>query len=162
MTDSKGQKFGSIVVLLVSLAAFAGLGARWFQLHNEQEEAQSELTRLQNQTALATLDSVVLPPNRALSLCNDSAQDLTVSAVAAVYWDKQGKLANFSSAAEQWHTWRLPAKQPAKLDLTGGAAPWDGSVIFYAADIDGLGKGVLISGTSDDLKNGCVHVGARE
>lgn len=162
MSDGKGQKFGAIVALCLSLAASAALGARWFQLHNEQAEAQSELTKLQNQAALSTLDSVALPPNRALSLCNDSAQDLTVSDVAAVYWDKQGKLANFSSAAEQWHTWRIRAKQPAKLDLTSGAAPWDGSVVFYAADIDGLGKGMLVSGTSDDLKNGCVHVGTRE
>lgn len=156
--SGNSQKIAAILMLLASLAASAVLAVRWRNLHAELQTANEKQAVSTNRAALATFDNVSLPTNRRLTVCNNSLEEATVSAVTAFYWDANGKLKNFNSAKNQWHTWRISAgaTQPLSLIEANGAG-WDGSVVFYAMDIHRQGKDSLLSGTSEDLKSGCIR-----
>jgi|SRR5580658_1303855 hypothetical protein len=160
MMESAGsaQKVAAILILLVSLAASVVLAVRWHSLSSEVQAASERLAESRDRAAVATLDSASLPPNRILSVCNNSPEEITVSAVTAFYWDGHGQLKNFNSAKNQWHTWRIGAGTTQALSLTqqNAATVWDGSVIYYAMELNRQGKDMLLSGTSDDLRNGCI------
>ncbi len=157
-TGSNSQKVVAVTMLLVCLAVSILLGVRCYGLYTGTGDLQKMLAQAKDRAAMETLNSISLPPNRKLTVCNNSPADITISAVAAVYWDVQGKLKNFNSAKEQWHTWRLSSGSTQQLNLTqqDGTA-WDGSIVFYAMDVNRQGKDLLVSGTSDDLKGGCIQ-----
>jgi hypothetical protein len=152
-----GQKVAAILLMLLSLAVCVLLAVHWTGLEKELQDEREKLAQSNSRSALATLDSVALPPNRTLSVCNNSPGEITISALVAFYWDANGKLRNFNSARNQWHTWPIRAGEREQLSLTQhDSTVWDGSAFFYAIDMNRQGKDLLLSGTSDDLKNGCI------
>ena len=154
------QRLAAILTLLVSLAASLLLAGHWNHLRLEALATQQKLDLLERRTTLATLDSVSLPPNRTLSICNDTAAEIAVSALTAIYWDSSGRLRTFNSAKNQWHTWRIAARTTQPLKLTQqNSSVWDGSAVFYAMDLVQPGRNLLLSGTSDDLRMGCIRIG---
>jgi len=164
MTDSGSiQKTVAIAVIIISLAASATLAVRTDTLQADVQKATVTLAESKHKAALAIIDSGSLPPNRGLTICNSWPETATISALTASYWDRQGKLRTFNSAKHEWHTWEVPAgatKSIALAELNGSG--WDGSVVFYAMDLSNHGKGTLLSGTSDDLKSGCIFTAAIE
>lgn len=149
---------GAVALLVISAAVCAFLGVRLVSLHGREAQAQRRLSEVRGRAALSTLDSMTLPVNRPMAVCNDADRPLTVTAVAATYWDGEGKLQNFSSAAAQWHTWQVGGRESQKLALSGEPdSSWDGSAVFYAMDVSRDGRSALLAGTSDDLRDGCIH-----
>jgi hypothetical protein len=156
---SNGGKLVPALLAVVSLAASGILALQFFRLHAAADTATESVEKLKNHEALATLDSFSLPANRVMTVCNNSGRDAAISALTAFYVDSHGTLRSFSSASNQWHTWRLVAASKQKLDLRdAGRTVWDGSAVFYAMDVDREGKSQLLAGTSEDLRNSCLDI----
>lgn len=152
----------AIILVFLSLIASALLAMRCYRLRTEFNAESETLARTRNSAAMVTLESFSLPPNRKMEVCNNSGEAITISALTASYTDPRGRPLNFNSASNQWHAWSIPAGSRQKLDLTEhGAAVWDGSVIFYAMYIARQGKELMLSGTSDDLRNGCIPLSTK-
>jgi hypothetical protein len=161
MFESKRNdgKAGAIVLIVFSLVALAVLGTRQVQLQDELRDENATLVQSRNRAAAAAFDRLALPPNRKLTVCNQSGKDLTISALTAVYIDKEGRPSTFNSAINQWHAWRIQAGSTEMLGLDDEpGAGWDGSALFYAIEVSGEHGTELLSGTSDDLKGGCIRL----
>jgi hypothetical protein len=147
----------AIVLAILALAASGFLVARYVVLREELRRASAALELKKSRAATAALDAFALPANRKLAVCNTSGAEATITAVAAFYTDREGVLRNFNSAASQWPTWTVAANATRKIDFSPrGVQVWDGSVLFYAMDVTVQGQSRLLSGTSDDLKTGCI------
>jgi hypothetical protein len=156
---STGGKFVPILLAALSLAASGMLALHFYRLQSDTGTTTEVIEKLKNHEALATLDNFSLPANRIMTVCNNSGGDVTVSTLTAFYIDSHGTLNDFSSASNQWHTWRIPAGSKQRLDLHDAAhTVWDGSTVFYAMDASRDRKTQLLSGTSEDLKNGCLAI----
>jgi hypothetical protein len=153
------HKIAASIVIVVTLGACVVLAIHGQSLRAEVQATTDTVAESQHRAALALIDSGSLPSNRPLSICNNSTEEITVSSVTAVYWDAQGALKNFNSAKHQWHMWRVSAGATEPLNLLeSDGTGWDGSVVFYAMDLHRQSKDMLLSGTSDDLKDGCIAV----
>ena len=158
-TQSGAGKVAAVLLTIVSLAASGLLAVRCYRLRDEVNAENQIFVQTRERMALATLDSFSLPPNRSMAVCNKSAKDITISALTTIYVNSQGKLRNFNSAKDQWHTWLIPAGSKQFLDMRKqGISIWDGSVVFYAMDIGREPQSLLVSGTSDNLKSGCISL----
>lgn len=158
-----GQDGGSravpIVLIVFSLLAIALLAARDARLQAGLRAENEALAEARNREANAVFDRLDLPPNRRLTVCNASKNDLTISALTAIYIDAGGRSAIFNSASHQWRTWRIPSNA-GERELAAPESGWDGSAVFFAMDVESDGKRRLISGTSDDLAGGCIRLSA--
>jgi hypothetical protein len=156
---SNGGKVLPALLSALSLAASGVLALHFYRLQSDAGAATALVEKVKNHEALATLENFSLPANRIMTVCNNSGRDVTISTLTALYIDPRGQLRNFSSASNQWHTWRVPAGSKQKLDLHDAAQTvWDGSAIFYAMDVSREGKSQLAAGTSEDFTNGCLAV----
>jgi hypothetical protein len=156
-----GGKAGALALASLAVLALVVLGARQWQLRVELRTASGELAQAKQRAAEGTYNRLALPPNRKLTVCNVSGSDMTIASVGAVYMDSVGRPVTFNSASSQWRTWKIPAGATRSLDAAeAGGAGWDGSTVFYAMEIDGQGGSRLVSGTSGDLKSGCIRLDA--
>lgn len=154
---SRSGNISALVLAVLALAASGCLAVRFVALRAELMRETRALEQTKSLAAKAALDTFALPANRKLAVCNASGADATITAVAAFYTDREGVLRNFNSAANQWPVWTLAANSTRKIDFSsGGTEAWDGSVLFYAIDVTVEGGNRLLSGTSDDLKSGCI------
>ncbi len=165
MTTIKGRSEASarsgtvsaIVLAILALTASGFLIARYVVLRDEVLHESGLLELKKSRAATAALNAFALPANRKLAVCNTSEVEASITAVVAFYTDREGVLRNFNSAANQWPAWAVAANATRKIDFaSGGSKVWDGSVIFYAMDVTVQGENRLLSGTSDDLKTGCI------
>jgi streptogramin lyase len=144
------------------MAASLLLAARAYSLWSDADKANHSLALTRNRSAMATLDSFSLPANQKVEVCNQGDKEITISAVTAFYSDARGKLRNFNSALSQWHAWKIPAASRQVLSLAdNGSSVWDGSAVFYSLEIELNGKHEVLTGTSEDLRNGCIVLASR-
>ena len=155
-TQSGGRTAALTLAALAALTC-AVLAVRCLRLQADLGAERRRLDDAKNQTVQATFDRLALPPNQKIAVCNRSGSDITVSALTAVYIDAEGKPETFNSASDRWRTWTVPAGATRNLDAAGDAG-WDGSAVFYAMDTTGGGQERLLTGTSADLKNGCIEL----
>jgi hypothetical protein len=160
MKRQNGFSLGvSATFLGVATLAALTTGSRWWGLRNDLAAAQRASERSRNQATQSILGGFSLPVNRPLRICNQAGAELKIPALAVSYWGRDGRLKQFNSAEQDWHTWTL-ARGEDKTIRFDGADPWDGSTIFYAVEVERAGGGrSLIAGTSDDLKaNACIDI----
>lgn len=153
---------GALALIALALTVIAALAVRCAQLQSYVSTESASLAQLQKRDALAAFDRFTLPPNRKLSVCNESAKEVTISALTAVYIDAHGNPATFNSASDQWRVWKIPAGSTRSLSLASSGSPaWDGSAVFFAMDIGSGNADQLVAGTSADLRSGCLRLPAR-
>ncbi|HKF47728.1 MAG TPA: hypothetical protein VKB38_10255 [Terracidiphilus sp.] len=146
----------AISLLSLSLPVCAWLAMRQVDLHSQIDNARARLEQERNAAAVTTLNSIALPANAPLSLCNQTRDHAQVTALAGIYSVPNGDFNIFNSARDQWRTWDVPAGARVPLDLRESG--WNGQALFYAIDVNAGGKRQLLTGTSRDLHGGCVNL----
>jgi len=159
----RGERLlNSAIVILAAVAVSAMLATGWrlFGLRQELSESRQAASRNEEQATRSILVRTSLPVNRKLQLCNRTNAEVRVIALAASYWAQDGKLKQFNSAEEEWHEWTLGPGETKTMRFEGERGEeWDGSAIFYAAEVQRADGGKsIIAGTSDSLESGCVAV----
>jgi hypothetical protein len=167
MSESANHEGGlpvAVVSLLALLAVAAMLvsGWRFVSLYSQlgaARQAQSEADAAGSRTVV---DRLSLPVNRPLQICNHGAEG-KVTALAAFYWTAEGAVAQFNSAQEGWFNWPLPAGKTAPIQWTDGSRRlWDGSAVFYAAEVQRGTQTQVVAGTSANLDGGGCAVAGKD
>lgn len=155
------ERIAAGTLLLAAFAAGAWLVVRRLDLDDQARAAEARLRQARDGAAIATLTSIALPASRMLTVCNNTREHLEITALGNLYSDAGGAFHVVNSAREAWHTWQIPAGSRQTLQLAASDASWDGRSLFYAMDVkDADGRQWLQAGIADDLKNGCVPLGA--
>jgi hypothetical protein len=150
------------MVNVLGVAAVTFMAARYVQLHGELTAVDHSLAETRSHAASAISNRLALPPNRRLAVCNGGDGDAIISALTANYIDGKGTPVTYNSASGEGHTWKIAAGSRLTLDAVDAGVPvWDGMAIFYAMDVVSAGKSRLLTGTSEDLKNGCIQLSTR-
>jgi hypothetical protein len=146
-------------LLVVTALAMLMTGWRWWGFRNDLAAAEKAAKSSGDEATQSILNSFSLPVNRPLRICNQTGRELKVMTLAASYWGRDGTLKQFNSAEHAWHVWTINRSEAEKMRFDG-IEPWEGSAIFYAAEVERAGGGrSLLAGTSDDLKvNACINV----
>ena len=149
----------TVALLVVAVVAVALLGWRAIAVHQELVSARDLAAHSNDLATDSVLGSLSLPSNRPLRFCNPTGTRVQVTALAAAYWAEDGTLRQFNSAEHGWRDWSIEPRQ----NQTMSADPvWDGSTVFYAAEVKRGDRPVsLLAGTSSDWKGAnCVPLGA--
>ena len=149
----------AIGLLVVTALAMLMTGWRWWGLRKDLAAAEKVAESSRDEATQSILSGFSLPVNRPLRICNRTGGELKVMTLAASYWGKDGALKQFNSAEQGWHVWTLNRGEAETMKFDG-IEPWEGSTIFYAAEVERSG-GVLslLAGTSDGLKaSACISV----
>jgi hypothetical protein len=156
--QSKFMDVSAVSLLVIAAAAVAATGWHWLALRNTLKESDRTVAAAESNSTQSLLQGFALPVNQRLSLCNRTQSPVKVVALTAMYWGADGKLVSFNSAEHDWHEWSVEGgdKEDLRLD---DAHSWDGSAIFYAAEIQRANKETsLLSGTLNAQNGGCVAV----
>jgi hypothetical protein len=146
-------------LLLTAMLAMLVTGARWWGFRKDLVIAEKSAATSKDEATQSILSGFSLPMNRDLRICNHTNGQVKITALAASYWGKDGALKQFNSATQGWHVWTVDGGETKMIRFEGNE-PWDGSTIFYAAEVERPG-GVRsqLTGTSDNLKDGgCATV----
>ena len=104
---------------------------------SEQDEAlRTELNELKRQFADLQGRTDVLS-NGKFEVCNESSKNVTVSKLAATYVDEAGKFRTFNSEGFGSRIWQIVPGERKLLTFDQGDVDWDGSVVYFAAILDG-------------------------
>ena len=155
------DKVIAMAVLALALASSIWLGIRWMKLRGEAAAAAAQLDQARNASAEATLNSMALPANGKLSVCNDAHDRMQITALAGVYTDAHGALRVFNSAKETWRTWEIAPGAESHLTMQQDGAGWDGQALFYAMDVAGAGGEQMLAGTTKNLISGCIALSGK-
>jgi len=162
--NHEGGLSPAVVSLLALLAVAAMLvsGWRFVSLYTQLGAARQAQSEADAAGSHSIVDRMALPANRPLQICNHGGEG-KVTALAAFYWTPEGAVAQFNSAQEGWFTWPLPAGKTAPIQWTDGSRRlWDGSAVFYAAEVQRGAQTQVVAGTSANLDGGGCAVAGKE
>jgi hypothetical protein len=158
--QTKFMDVSAVTLLVITAGAVAATGWHWLALRSALKESNRIVAAAESNSTQSLLQGFALPVNQRLSLCNRTQLPVKVVALTAMYWGADGKLVSFNSAEHDWHEWGVESgnKEDLRLDDAHGDG-WDGSAIFYAAEIQRANKETsLLSGTLNAQNGGCVAV----
>jgi hypothetical protein len=149
----------AVLALVIAAAAVAITALRCVALYSELEKVRSLEAQSKDKAADSLVGALSLPSNRRLRFCNETGSTVQVTTLAAAYWVGDGTLRQFNSAEHGWQNWTIEPKHDEAIQMNPA---WDGSTVFYAAEVQRAGHPVsLLAGTSADWKNGgCIAMRA--
>lgn len=107
----------------------ANISEREAELTTELDALQAEYRELQGRTDILA--------NGSFEICNESSSEVTVSRLAATYVNADGGFETFNSEPYGSRLWQIVPGERKSLTFEQGDVAWDGSVVYYAAELRG-------------------------
>ena len=153
------------IAAAVCLAAASAFAMAWWdtRLDMQRLEAQGTVQRIASdaqRVRLAALDKILA--STPLTVCNRSAQALTVSAVSVKYLSDGAPttLHTVHSGSFGYPTWEIKPGGRQRIEiLRGQDEDWNGTATFYALLVEYRGvEPFLVTGLMSEAKDGCVNL----
>ena len=138
----------AIAIACIGAATFFGM--QWKGAMATAEALRTELVPVseQHETLSAELDALQkqhrelqgrtdVLANGTFEVCNESTNTVTVSKLAATYVDADGDYQTFNSEGFGSRIWQVVPGERKQLTFEQGDVVWDGSVVYFAAILDG-------------------------
>jgi len=136
-------------------------GARLSELTKTNAAQRTQLEEMTAKLAALEKTQASAPKpveNGTFKLCNETASPVSIKWLAVTYRDAPDSFKTFNSAFVPQKVWSVPARQDMELQYRNGdRRDWDGSVVFYALELEHQNQMYNVAGAWSALSGDCFR-----